>query len=62
MTRSHDLAKVKVSRAKARCKGYPLMWIRSRNKGKVSFAGQSGEANELLSGVTPGTENIGTVK
>ena len=61
MTRSYDLAKVKVFRAKDRRNGYPLMRVRSRNKGKVSFAWQNGETNELLPEVTPGTENIGTI-
>jgi hypothetical protein len=62
MTHSYDLAMVKVFRAKARCNGYPLMRVRSRNKGKVSFAWQNGQTNALFLEVTSGIENIGTVK
>jgi hypothetical protein len=63
VSHSDDLAKVKVVfRGKARCSGYPLVRVRSRDKVPVSPGRQNGEADELLLEVTPGTENIGKIK
>lgn len=62
MTYFDCLAKMRVFRAKGRCHGYPLTRVRSRDKVPASLDWQNSEANELLLEVTPGTEDVGTIK
>ena len=61
MTHSDDLAKVKLFREKARCNGYPLVRVRSRDKVPVSPGWQNGEADELLLEVTADAANTGLI-